>query len=188
MEPRALRAECPHPAPALPARATGCRTGWRARAPLGLPLDPAPQRRLARAGFARYAGRLYPDAAEADLRVLTALFTWFFLVDDACDGPDGLTRRRSARCATVRWRCCGTARVAAPRASPARCADCWCRPGGSRAAGCRPVAARFADAVAHHLDGAPGRPPTKTAGGRPRAWPSTCGCVGRPRRRTSRTR
>ncbi len=44
---------------------------------------------LARAGFARYAGRLYPDAAPTDLRVLAALFTWFFLLDDACDGPGG---------------------------------------------------------------------------------------------------
>src|ERR1700754_4434452 len=41
--------------------------------------------RLRAAGFARYAARLYPDAAAADLRLLTALFTWFFLLDDTVD-------------------------------------------------------------------------------------------------------
>lgn len=40
-----------------------------------------------RAGFARYAARLYPTATEVDLRIIAALFTWFFLVDDLCDGP-----------------------------------------------------------------------------------------------------
>ncbi|MEQ4304823.1 terpene synthase [Plantactinospora sp. B6F1] len=49
------------------------------------PLDAAGRERLARGGVARYAGRLYPDASESDLRVLAALFTWFFLLDDACD-------------------------------------------------------------------------------------------------------
>ncbi|GAA3760873.1 hypothetical protein GCM10022225_53090 [Plantactinospora mayteni] len=49
------------------------------------PLDAAARNRLAKGGVARYAGRLYPDASEADLRVLAALFTWFFLLDDACD-------------------------------------------------------------------------------------------------------
>jgi hypothetical protein len=43
-------------------------------------------RRLRDSRFARYAGRLYPDAAPADLRLVTALFTWFFLLDDIVDG------------------------------------------------------------------------------------------------------
>ncbi|BCB86309.1 hypothetical protein Psuf_036220 [Phytohabitans suffuscus] len=41
--------------------------------------------RLAEGGIARYAARLYPDATPDDLRVLSALFTWFFLIDDECD-------------------------------------------------------------------------------------------------------
>jgi hypothetical protein len=41
--------------------------------------------RLERAHFARYVARMYPDAAPADLRVLTGLVTWFFLLDDVCD-------------------------------------------------------------------------------------------------------
>ena len=61
---------------------------------LGLALDGATRRRLERAGFARYAGRLYPDADEPDLRTLAILFTWFFLVDDACDGPGRLAPER----------------------------------------------------------------------------------------------
>ncbi|GIF51267.1 hypothetical protein DFJ67_1766 [Asanoa ferruginea] len=42
--------------------------------------------RLRVSGFGRYAGRLYPDASAADLRLLTALFTFFFLLDDTVDG------------------------------------------------------------------------------------------------------
>ncbi|GIF74280.1 terpene synthase family protein [Asanoa siamensis] len=42
--------------------------------------------RLRDSGFARYAGRLYPDASPADLQLVTALFTWFFLLDDTVDG------------------------------------------------------------------------------------------------------
>jgi hypothetical protein len=35
--------------------------------------------------FARYASRLYPDASPADLRLISRLFTWFFLLDDTAD-------------------------------------------------------------------------------------------------------
>ncbi|MGX7676888.1 terpene synthase family protein [Plantactinospora sp. DSM 117369] len=75
------------------------------------PLDAAARDRLARGGVARYAGRLYPDASEADLRVIAALFTWFFLLDDACDA----TRR--PRPAEVSALCDGVLRLL--RSTPA---------------------------------------------------------------------
>ncbi|MDG4821654.1 terpene synthase [Asanoa sp. WMMD1127] len=56
-------------------------TGWLVDR--GVPVDTA--ERLRGAGFARYAGRLYPDANAPDLRLVTALFTWFFLLDDTVD-------------------------------------------------------------------------------------------------------
>ncbi|GIG91048.1 terpene synthase family protein [Plantactinospora endophytica] len=79
------------------------------------PLDPAARDRLARGGVARYAGRLYPDASEPDLRVLAALFTWFFLLDDACDAA------RRPRPAEVTALCDGVLRLlrsAPPPAGP----------------------------------------------------------------------
>jgi hypothetical protein len=83
---RSLRADCPIP-PRLSPHADRVQD-WLAEQldGLGLLPDAAARERLARARFARYAGRLYPDATESDLRTLAALFTWFFLVDDACDG------------------------------------------------------------------------------------------------------
>ncbi|GAA1844999.1 terpene synthase family protein [Asanoa iriomotensis] len=57
-------------------------TGWVVER--GVPAETAV--RLHQSGFARYAGRLYPDATLADLRLVTALFTWFFLLDDTVDG------------------------------------------------------------------------------------------------------
>ncbi|MEV4621019.1 terpene synthase [Asanoa sp. NPDC049573] len=56
-------------------------TGWLVER--GVPAGTASL--LRGSGFARYASRLYPDASEADLRLLTALFTWFFLLDDTVD-------------------------------------------------------------------------------------------------------
>ncbi|MDW5329101.1 terpene synthase family protein [Plantactinospora sp. KLBMP9567] len=75
------------------------------------PLDATARDRLTRSGVARYAGRLYPDASEADLRVIAALFTWFFLLDDACDA----TRR--PRPAEVSALCDGVLRLL--RSTPA---------------------------------------------------------------------
>ncbi|MCW3844026.1 terpene synthase family protein [Micromonospora yasonensis] len=121
---------------------------------LGLPLDTAARERLARAGFARYAGRLYPDASEPDLRVLAALFTWFFLVDDACDGtchpdPAPIRALRDGALALLRE---------GPRArhpgfsGPLRrlLVRAWQEPRRRMPARWR---LRFADAVADHLDG-----------------------------------
>ncbi|MBF9128499.1 terpene synthase [Plantactinospora sp. S1510] len=76
---------------------------WAER--VGGPLDPEARVRLARGGVARYAGRLYPDATEADLQVLAALFTWFFLLDDACDAA------RRPRPAEVAALCDGVLRL-----------------------------------------------------------------------------
>ncbi|WBB48039.1 terpene synthase [Verrucosispora sp. WMMA2044] len=119
-----------------------------------LPLDAPTRERLGRAGFARYAGRLYPDATEADLRTLTALFTWFFLVDDACDGPErvGLDEIRALRDGAVAL-LRGGPRLRHPGlAGPLRrlLVGAWREPHRRMPARWR---LRFADAVAHHLDG-----------------------------------
>lgn len=120
----------------------------------GLPLDDRSAARLHRHGFARYAGRLYPAASEADLRTLTALFTWFFLLDDACDGTagpdpgfvsglrDGILRllrvgprsRHPGFTGPLRRLLVNAWRVPSRRLTPT-------------------ARNRFVDAVAHHLDG-----------------------------------
>ena len=135
---------------------------------LGLPLDPGTRRRLARAGFARYAGRLYPDATEPDLRVLAALFTWFFLVDDACDGPDGLA---PAQIRALRDGALALLREG-PRArhpgftGPLRrlLVQAWREPRHRMPARWR---LRFADAVADHLDGVSRETAATSAGRQP---------------------
>ncbi|AVT31158.1 terpene synthase [Plantactinospora sp. BC1] len=125
------------------------------------PLDAAGRDRFARGRVARYAGRLYPGASEADLRVIAALFTWFFLLDDACDAA------RRPRPAEVAALCDGVLRLlrAAPAPAPAA-----------------PAAPPTAAAAARQ---AQPRPPVGT--GRP--VPTTAGpgnpaveCVGRPGR------
>ncbi|MGB2570340.1 terpene synthase family protein [Micromonospora citrea] len=166
-----LRSACPIP-PRLSPYADPVQQWVLDRLPrLGLPLDSATRRRLERAGFARYAGRLYPDADEADLRTLATLFTWFFLVDDACDGPGRLAPEqiRALRAGALtllregpRWRHPGFG-------GPLRrlLVEAWREPRRRMTARWR---SRFADAVAHHLDGTwreavakeAGRPPSVT--------------------------
>ncbi|MEE3919260.1 terpene synthase family protein [Micromonospora sp. BRA006-A] len=120
--------------------------------------------------------------------MLTALFTWFFLVDDACDGRDGLAppqirALRDGALALLRE---------GPRArhpgfsGPLRrlLVQAWREPRRRMPARWRP---RFADAVADHLDGVH-REATATTSGRPPGVASTCGCAGPRRRRTCRTR
>ncbi|WP_433530868.1 terpene synthase family protein [Micromonospora sp. CA-263727] len=134
----------------------------------GLPLDAPTRERLARAGFARYAGRLYPDASEPDLRTLTALFTWFFLVDDACDRPgrlglDEIRGLRDGAVALLR----GSARLRhAGLGGPLRrlLVSAWREPRRRMTARWR---LRFADAVAHHLDGTWQEAVNKATGHRP---------------------
>ncbi|MDG4836196.1 terpene synthase family protein [Micromonospora sp. WMMD967] len=164
---RALRAECPIPSRLSP-YADGVQEWLLGLLPdLGLALDDAALHRLARGAFARYAGRLYPDASEADLRVLTVLFTWFFLVDDACDGPGRLTSEqiRALRDGTL-------ALLHDARLRPAGLTEplrrllalAWREPRRRMPARWR---SRFADAVARHLDGTWQEAVNKETGRRP---------------------
>lgn len=164
---RELRSECPIPSRLSP-HADAVQVwliGQLDR--LGLPLDPVMRERLARAGFARYAGRLYPDASELDLRSLAALFTWFFLVDDACEGPGRLA---PAQIRALRDGALALLREG-PRArhpgfsGPLRrlLVQAWREPRRRMPARWR---LRFAEAVADHLDGA-WREAVATDAGRP---------------------
>ncbi|MGC4745262.1 terpene synthase family protein [Micromonospora sp. DT201] len=164
----ALRAECPIPSRLSP-YADHVQEWLLGLLPeLGLPLDDAALHRLARGAFARYAGRLYPEATEADLRVLTALFTWFFLVDDACDGPDRLTPEqiRALRNGTLALLHDGPRLRQAGLAGPLRrlLVLGWREPRRRMSSRWR---LRFADAVARHLDGAWQEAVNKEAGRRP---------------------
>ncbi|SCE82965.1 terpene synthase family protein [Micromonospora mirobrigensis] len=163
-----LRTECPVPARISPHadRVQEWLVGQLHRH--GLPVDAAARTRLAEAGFARYAARLYPAATEADLRVLSLLFTWFFLVDDACDGParftsDQIRRLRDGVLAVLRD---------GPRArhpaftGPLRrlLVQAWREPRRRMPVRWR---VRFADAVGHHLHGVRREAAAKEAGRRP---------------------
>ncbi|WP_433536588.1 terpene synthase family protein [Micromonospora sp. CA-249363] len=150
----ALRDECPIP-PRLSPHADRVQQWLVGILPeLGMPLDDAALHRLARGGFARYAGRLYPDADEADLRVLTALFTWFFLVDDACDGPHRLSSAqiRALRDGTLALLRDGPRLRHAGLTGPLRrlLVLTWREPRRRMPFRWR---LRFADAVGRHLDG-----------------------------------
>lgn len=134
-----------------------------------LPLQEGALDRLTAAGFARYAARLYPAAEPADLRVLSALFTWFFLLDDACDGDGGGNpdRVRGLRAGVLRLLRDGPSARHSGFTGPLRrmLVETW-QPVRRRMSSA--WRSRFVDAVAHHLDGAlteamnkaAGRPPT----------------------------
>ncbi|MBQ1037073.1 terpene synthase [Micromonospora sp. C81] len=162
---RALRAECPLPSRCSPhAEATQeWLAGWVRR--FDLPLDDDELRQLDAGRIAWYAGRLYPDASAADLRTVAALWTWFFLLDDACDGPHGAS---GADVAALRdgvlhvLRHGPGARTAGFRGPLRRMlADAWQAP---RARMPPPWQQRFADAVAHHLAGDRTEAENKTRG------------------------
>ncbi|TDB72079.1 terpene synthase [Micromonospora sp. KC723] len=168
---RSLRRGCPIP-PRLSPHAQPVQEWLLDRLPrLGLPPDAAGRRRLGQTEFARYACRLYPDAAEPDLRTLAMIFTWFFLVDDACDGPDGLApeRIRALREGATALLRDGPRRRHPGFDGPLRrlLVEAWRRPRRRMPARWR---SRFVNAVAHHLDGtwreavakAAGRPPSVT--------------------------
>ncbi|MBO4207590.1 terpene synthase family protein [Micromonospora echinofusca] len=164
-----LRAACPIPPRISPHTEDVHRwwCGWLDR--FGLPLDAAARDRLTAAGFARYAGRLHPTATPADLRTVTALFTWFFLVDDACEatpvrsGVRWLRQLRSGAREILRPGPCnrnsafdGPLRqllVAAWREPKRRMPAYW--------------RTRFADAVDDHLAGALTEIGNRTAGREP---------------------
>ncbi|MEH1099127.1 terpene synthase family protein [Micromonospora sp. CPCC 205561] len=164
-----LRSECPIP-PRLSPHADRVQE-WLAGEllpGLGLALDGVALQRLARSGFARYAGRLYPGATEADLRVLAALFTWFFLVDDACDGrgrpdPDQIRSLRAGALALLHD---GPRLRHAGLTGPLRrlLVRAWREPRRRMPARWR---RRFAEAVAHHLDGTWREAVNKAAGRAP---------------------
>lgn len=160
--------KCPLPSRLSPYAEVAGRhlPAWVCR--FGLLTDATDLRRLAEGRIAHYAGRLYPDADPADLRCLTALFTWFFLLDDVCDGSDG---PRPALVAALRadvLRLLGggpVPRAATPTAALLRMlAEAWRLPQRRMPARWR---ARFIDAVAHHLDGVLVETSNKAAGHRP---------------------
>ncbi|MEV6816704.1 terpene synthase [Micromonospora sp. NPDC051296] len=163
-----LRAACPIP-PRLSPYADDVQ-GWLVTwlPQTGLPMDAPTRERLARSGFARYAGRLYPDASEPDLRTLTALFTWFFLVDDACDKPGrlGLDEIRGLRNGAVALLHGGARLRHAGLDGPLRrlLVSAWREPRHRMTARWR---LRFADAVAQHLDGTWQEAANKATGHRP---------------------
>ncbi|MEU4471396.1 terpene synthase family protein [Micromonospora sp. NPDC023888] len=164
----ALRADCPIP-PRLSPHADQVQEWLLGLLPtLDLPLDDTSLRRLSRGAFARYAGRLYPAATEADLRVLTALFTWFFLVDDACDGPDRLAPEqiRALRDGTLALLHDGPGSRHPGLTGPLRrlLVLAWQEPHQRMPARWR---LRFANAVARHLDGTWQEAVNKEAGRRP---------------------
>jgi hypothetical protein len=133
-----------------------------------LPLDASGLRKLAGGRFAHYASRLYPDASPADLRTLTGLFTWFFLVDDACDSADRLTPEqvRDLRDGVLRLlrgerytrRDGFDGPLRLMLAEVWRVLRDWMPPAWRD---------RFADAVAHHLDGTLRESTNKSTGHRP---------------------
>jgi len=124
--------------------------------------------RLGRSGFARYAARLHPDASPADLRQLAALFTWFFLLDDAVDGAaaPALDRVRAivdAVLATID----SDGRAPAPGLSP-RMRSMLLEPWRVITARLPEASVdRVRDAVRHHLDGVLLEASNKWAGRRP---------------------
>ncbi|WDZ86294.1 terpene synthase family protein [Micromonospora cathayae] len=130
-------------------------------------VDPTLERgtldRLHRAGFARYAGRLYPDATEADLRTLAALFTWFFLVDDHCDSRSTPEDVHALREGVLRLLRVGPASRHPGLTGRLRriLVDAWHVPRQRMPQRWR---VRFSDAVAHHLSGVRREAANKAAG------------------------
>ncbi|GAA4692393.1 terpene synthase family protein [Phytohabitans rumicis] len=134
--------------------------GWIRRH--GLP--PLYADRLAEGGIARYAARLYPDATLADLRVVAALFTWFFLADDECDrasvpSPEHVGELVTGALATFRT---GRSTLAGPLGS--MLTDAWREPFRRM-----PIrwCTRFIGAVEHHLKGVVVEARNKATGHRP---------------------
>jgi hypothetical protein len=122
--------------------------------------------RLAEGGIARYAARLYPDASPGDLRVLSALFTWFFLIDDECDRasvpePERVQALVGSALALLRGES-GTRGLPGPLGS--MLADAWREPQRRMPARWR---LRFVAAVEHHLSGVVVEARNKARGHRP---------------------
>jgi hypothetical protein len=122
--------------------------------------------RLAEGGIARYAARLYPDASPGDLRALSALFTWFFLIDDECDRasvpePERVRALVGGALSLLRGEP-GARALPGPLGS--MLADAWREPNRRMPARWR---ARFVAAVEHHLGGVVVEARNKAGGHRP---------------------
>jgi hypothetical protein len=116
-------------------------------------LDAAGRRKVDRVGFARYAARLYPDAAPGRLRALGSLFTWFFMVDDTADDTVAMDPGR------LRGLLNGALGVLRHNVMPDRehgwplhrlLADAWRTPRATMPSSWHD---RFVDTVAHHMSG-----------------------------------
>jgi hypothetical protein len=131
--------------------------------------------RLAEGRIARYAARLYPNAKYEDLRVLSALFTWFFLIDDECDRasvpePERVRALVEGALSLLRTGARSGSRTGARTGAndngPLRTmlADAWREPNRRMPARWR---ARFVGAVEHHLGGVVVEARNKAGGHRP---------------------
>ncbi|WP_091561252.1 terpene synthase family protein [Micromonospora pattaloongensis] len=140
-------------------------TGWVHRC--GLPPTSRGAQQVALGGFGRYAARLYPEATEDDLRVLAALFAWFFLLDEECDatGTPEPARLRALLDAALSLLRTGRAPRDALRGPLRRMLrEAWRTPSRRMPASWRE---RFTDAVAHHFDGVLAEAANKAVGRRP---------------------
>jgi hypothetical protein len=122
--------------------------------------------RLAEGGIARDAARLYPDAEYNDLCVLSAMFTWFFLIDDECDRasvpePERVRALVGGALSLLRGE---PGAQALPGPLGSMLADAWREPNRRMPARWR---ARFVAAVEHHLGGVVVEARNKAGGHRP---------------------
>lgn len=165
-----LRAGCPLPIVLSPhaQAANDWLPGWLRRC--GFPADNLAYRRLAGARIGGYAGRLYPDASPGRLRLLTALFAWFFLLDDEFDSIADPQQQRLRRLAAEILAVLRAPHPAAYSAvvfdGPARrmLVDLWRVLTTSTPPWWQD---RFVDAVAEHLAGAVREAVNKSTGHRP---------------------
>jgi hypothetical protein len=169
-----LRAGCPLPVVLSPhaQAANDWLPGWLLRC--GVPSDSLAYQRLAGARIGGYAGRLYPAASPGRLRLLTALFAWFFLLDDEFDGIADPQQQRLHRLAAE---ILTLLRAPHPTPHPAACpAAVLDGPARRMLTGPWRVLTRstpawwrdrFADAVAEHLAGAVRDAANKSTGHRP---------------------
>lgn len=143
--------------------------GWLRRC--GVPPDGSAYRRLAGARIGGYAARLYPTASPARLRLLTALFAWFFMLDDEFDGvadprQERLHRLAAEILALLRAEQPRTAQPGVVFVGPARrmLVGPWWVLDRSMPRWWRE---RFTDAVVEHLTGALREAANKASGHRP---------------------
>jgi hypothetical protein len=174
---RARRATAPQPLrcplpPAMSPHADAAQrwlADWlQARGPAW---DDDARRRFERVGFARYAARLYPAAEPGTLHTVSALFAWFFLLDDTVDtstAPDlsRLRRLLSGALSVLRFGATAvpTGIGASDRGLLQLLAEAWQVP---RAVMPQLWRDRFIDAVRHHLSGILAEAKAKLAGSRP---------------------